>query len=116
MDILLVKDGTVPLAVARLVAIDGDRAEFDKHLETFEDIELQRFEVDDSSKYLIVTWFDGDGFSVFGYPLLAPALESLQEPSDYFPPSKVESDDGKHFIVTYGDPDGDCGYGHVFTL
>ena len=74
MKVLIVKDGTVPIVVAKIIATDwGPEGAEDGELALdrygIESDVLETFEVDGEPEALDVTWADGEGFSVYGTTL-----------------------------------------------
>lgn len=63
MRVLIVKDGTVPVLVARVLASDGDTDELADRTGDF-DLALEVFEVPDNAEALDVTWSDDRGYTV----------------------------------------------------
>lgn len=121
MIVAVFKDGTVPIAIAKVVASDhnanlnhSNRPEGPSYGEELaasdahEYVEL--FEVPDDTIYLAVTWMDGMGFGVSGFSTLLPALRLIEDngrqPTEYGP---------GHWNITYGSGD-DESYGHVFRI
>lgn len=72
MKVLVVKDGTVPVLVAEVLATDFGPATEDEEYDELRrrtesgDLELETFEVEGSPEALDVSWADGEGFSVYG--------------------------------------------------
>lgn len=65
MRVLVVKDGTVPVVVARVLAIDGELEPYGK-IGSIDHEDIEVFEVEGEPEALDVTWADGEGFSVWG--------------------------------------------------
>jgi len=118
MQVIVIKDGTVPVAIAKVVATDGE-VDVQKHIEA-EDVNrdahqwVESFTVPDDTRFVGVSWDEFMGFQVFGYTSLGEALAALDT---FATPEAIANSniDGRHWAVTY-DPGDDESYGHVFTL
>ena len=66
MRVLVVKDGTVPVVVARVLGADMESSDWLEVATQDSNLELELFEVDGDPEALDVTWADGEGFSVYG--------------------------------------------------
>lgn len=121
MQVVIIKDGTVPIALAKVVETDGeDGANLARFLDREDpnsDINhlVEAFTVPDSSRFVFVGWSEGEGFNVIGCSNLDDALNILNE--DATPNAIAESNlNGRHWAVTYGEESEYESYGHVFTL
>jgi len=120
MQVIIVKDGTVPIAVAKVVETDGeDGKNLDAYL-TKHDTDpwlVESFTVNDDTRFLFVGWSEGDGFDAIGFGDLGKALDYLNEDAD---PDQVANSNlnGRHWAITYNEAEDGEGesYGHVFTL
>ena len=118
MDILLVRDGTVPMAIARLLAQDGTVDDLIEFLADRDgDLEAEMHKVEDGSTYIGACWFDGDGFTLVGFNDVREAFEWLADDGLGIP-VKTETYSPGHWGATYpsGNPDDPRGYGHVFAV
>lgn len=116
MDLVLIKDGTVPLAVAKVVARDaaGTLTTAGEELANSDGHEVaELFQVDNSTRFVSITWFDGLGFSVAGWATEREAIEDLEDGE----PGSAQVYSRGHWGRVYGDEEtDDVGYGHVFAL
>jgi hypothetical protein len=128
MQVIILKDGTVPVVVAKVIATDleglPEESEYmtstvqrfiekedpDGDLNAF----IQCFTVTEGSRFIYVTWTEDDGFEVTGFETLARALALLNV--DALPAQIAASylEEG-HWSLTY-DPGDNEAYGHVFAL
>ncbi|HET9671699.1 MAG TPA: hypothetical protein VFQ40_02485 [Actinomycetota bacterium] len=113
MIVAVFKDGTVPVAVAKVIASDhgaslNDYADELAGSEAHQHVEL--FDVPDGSRFLAVTWTDGWGFTVKGFTDGISAIAFIEDGADR---AADEYEPGRHWNITYGD---DEGYGHVFRV
>lgn len=115
MNVLVVKDGTVPILVAEVLYTDLGDHENDEY-EGIGDIEhdyIERFSVDGRPEALDISWADGDGFSVYG-TTVADWLKNRQEDEaggtieEVSPGHLVQSD------TAHGEDE--AWYAHLFDL
>lgn len=117
MNLFVLKDGTIPVAILRPVAVDtgADLGRYGEELASGDAHEyLERFTVPDESAYVLVTWDEFMGFTVSGFREIGPALEALNGEATNEAIANSHLDTG-HWAVTYGEGDHES-YGHVFTL
>lgn len=111
--IAVFKDGTVPVAVAQVVASDHG-AELSRYAAELGDSPaheyVELFDVEPGSRYLAVWWTESMGFTVEGYSDELDALKAIEDngrrPTEYGP---------GHWNITYGAGDNES-YGHVFKI
>lgn len=129
MDYLLVRDGTVPIAIAQVVAFDDSIEALDEFLADRDgDLEVELHSVgvvgpgiiidySEAPRYIGACWFDGDGFTLVGFNDVREGLEWLAE-DGLGHPVKTETYAIGHWGATYpsGDPDDPRGYGHLFQV
>jgi hypothetical protein len=124
MEVIIVKDGTVPVAVAKVVNTDGGvRGGLTDFLESMDpDGDMHQYVEafyagDDGTRYIGVTWADGDGFNVIGFIGLNDALTWLNDGAtdEAIADSNLSHGDRLHWAITY-DPGDDESYGHVFSI
>lgn len=122
MQVIIVKDGTVPIALAKVVETDGpEGSRLPEYLSLWEtqggmthDV-FEVFEVPDDSRFVFVGWTEDEGFNVIGFKNLERALDVLNE--DATPDEVANSNiNGRHWALTYGRDTEWESYGHVFTL
>ena len=120
MELVILKDGTIPVMVARVVARDHG-ADLETYAEELAEGEahsyVEVFKVEDGSTYVTVTWDEFSGYTVAGWNRLDWALDHVADKKHGAPVEEYEP--GKHWNVTYCDPDGDGddeSYGHVFAI
>ena len=112
MQLVILKDGTVPVAVAKVLATDGDLSDWrDEVANDDAHSYVEVFDVPDDSTAIGVSWADGMGFEVYGHRTLGNALAALTQSAD----SDVSKYAEGHWGTVYGEGD-DESYGHVFTL
>lgn len=122
MDLFVIKDGTVPIAIAKVIRREQDvtpegKDPLDEADEAIRDSDahqyIQRFTVPDDTEAVVVAWYDG--FSVDGYPSFADAFEAYQAES--IPESREQLDED-HWTSIFDGPlgDDDEGYVHVWRL
>jgi hypothetical protein len=118
MDIVIFKDGTIPIGVGKMIATDvgGDdelveRLTHESGSDMHDFVEL--FVVDDYP-YLLVMWHEDDGFTAVTTGNLAQAFAWLNE--DVSDEEIATSNmDGKHWAVTVNPGDHEY-YRHLFML
>jgi len=120
--LVILKDGTIPVAVARIVAVDHG-ADLESYAEELAESNgggvhsyVELFEVEDGSTYVTVTWDEFSGYTVAGWNRLDWALDHVADadrPGDLGRPDEYERE--KHWTITYGVGD-DESYGHVFAI
>jgi hypothetical protein len=118
MQVIIIKDGTVPMAVAKVLRTDGP-FDVQKHIEANDPNSdahqfVEAFEVPDETRFLGVTWDEFMGFQVQSYTTLGDALNELDEGATG-EAIKDSNIDGQHWSVTY-DPGENESYGHVFDI
>lgn len=107
MKVVVVKDGTIPVVVGKVLATDGELAE---DIHAYAEV----FEVDDDTTALFVGWTEFEGFHVAGLADLNLALRLMNDgASDEA--IRGSNIDGRHWAVTYGEGDHES-YGHVFWI
>lgn len=121
MRLVILKDGTVPIVVLKEVGRDSAdenvKREVESIAEELADSDLhssvELFEVEDDSRYVVITWQDGWGFTVTGHDAEVLALDHLEDGE----PGSARLYGPGHWGRVYGDEDADdCGYGHVFAI
>lgn len=112
MRVLIVKDGTIPVLVARVVATDIDADDiWERTAEN--DLGLEVFEVPDDAEALDVTWSESMGYTVDAITV-AEWLESRQADETG---GKLEIVDIGHFVqsdISHGEDE--HWYSHLFDL
>ena len=116
MQVIILKDGTVPVALAKVLHTDGLDARYREELSlTGAHNYVETFDLPDDSAAAFVTWQDGEGFNVTGYPVVQEALDALFAFDGDVEPGMAHLVNYGHWSLTYGFGD-DESYGHVFTL
>lgn len=112
MRVLIVKDGTIPVLVARVLATDGDTDELEERTSDG-DLGLEVFEVPDDAEALGVAWHEDDGFTVYA-TTLAEWLKGSQADDTGGP---IEPVDIGHLVqsdIAHGEDE--HWYSHLFDL
>lgn len=116
MQVLIVKDGTVPLVVAEVLAHDWGELEPYEGIGDIDHDYIEVFEVEGKPEALGVVWADGDGFSVFG-TTIEEWMKDAQADDTGGPVEVVNGKAGQlHLVqseVTSGD---ERWYSHLFVL
>lgn len=112
MKVLVVKDGTVPILVAKVLYTDLRDTVFEG-VGNIEHEVAELFDVGNIyTEALYVCWADGEGFSVSPVTM-SEGFVLLQDPSD--PREPITEVSPGHFVTTV-DPGDNEWYAHLFDL
>ncbi len=113
MNVLVVKDGTVPILVAEVFYADVTDIDEVRDRTDGGDLELEVFEVEGRPEGLDISWADGDGFTVYGTTLGA-WLHDRQDDETGGPIEEIAAGSFVQSDISRGD---DAGwYSHFYDL
>lgn len=120
MDLFIVKDGTVPIAIAKVIRREsGPKTRLQEAAEVLANSDahsyLEHFEVPSTTTAVTISWADGWGFEVKGYPSFREALRAFNREVTDDHGHGVEILDALHRVATFGN-ENDESYLHVWSL